>query len=224
MATEDKIIIDSFTKFVLNHKLVDQAELDALIDQTVAAYIINAIKNLYEEHENHTVWLDEASVSLADEFDLDSFVEIMDAYLNGFTSLPAATVLNWLVVLKKEIDVSKQAASSSSLKSEDVAAVSAANEATSSSSSLSSAGENEPGDSADENLKLLFDMFPDVVAKEVARVYAKSSKNPEKAIDELLMREDFVIIDDDNLSEKERQELKEKTLQRYICYSNQDID
>ncbi len=206
MSSDEKLILGSFSQFAIEQKLIEPADLEFLLDETIAAYIVSAIQNFYAEYETHRVWLDETSVNLAEDFDLDSFAEIMDAYLVGFSSLDMALILNWLVKLKKEIDGLKK---TEPAKGETVQ-VTIQEKANVSTSDTPETGLFEN----DDNFRLLTDMFPEIDEKEIAKVYKKFNRNQEKCIDELLMREDFVIIDDDKLSEKERQELKEKTLQR----------
>ena len=99
-----KLILDSFVKLAARFDLIDKKNLDSTIDETVGDYIVNTIQQLYEDYESHKVWMDD---EFASDFDLDNFVEIIDAYLAGFRDLDPTAILNWLITLKKEIDVCK---------------------------------------------------------------------------------------------------------------------
>ena len=209
----DKLIFDSFSGFILDKKLIEPADLEYLIDDTVNAYILNAIKQVFDDYENHKCWLDDAAAALAENFDLESFLEVIDAYVPGFSSqLNANTIMTWLIKLKKEIDENEKQRSRTHNYRSLVQASSSDQEATSSQTerNLEIVVQIE-----DENLKTLADMFPELEFKEVEKVYKKCGLNYEKAIDELLMNEKVIVVDDDNLTEKERKELKEKTLKRF---------
>jgi hypothetical protein len=210
MSSDEKLILDSFSRFVTEQKLIEPADLEYLIDDTIGAYIVNAIRNFYAEYENHKAWLDEDSVDLVEDLDLDSFAEIIDAYLVGFSSLDISVIFNWLIKLKKEIEASTEPPQKEA--EEEVAQNSEQEKAAVEASSESCLLDE------DQHFGLLLDMFPEVDRKEIAKCYQKFDRNHEKCIDELLMREDCVIIDDDKLTEKERRELKEKTLQRWKLF------
>ena len=102
---EDSLILESFSNFVIKNKLIESSDFEATIDEVIGSYVVNTIKQLFEEYENHKIWLDD---NAAEEFDIESFVEIIDAYLCGFNTLEKNDIVHWLIDLKNYIVSEKQ--------------------------------------------------------------------------------------------------------------------
>lgn len=220
----NKLIIDSFIQFVSDYNLIDKENIEMTIDETVGAYIANTIQQLYTEYENHKVWLDD---EFASDFDIENFIEIIDAYLFGFSSLDNDKIISWLISLKKEIDnfnnkmTSKKCVEievkSSPIK-EELDEKQSKNKMTRKSSAKD---QNEL--IKDANMDLLIEMFPQMNVKDINKIYKKSSCNYERTIDQLLTIQNATVNDNDDddadeikleLDEQERLALKEKTVQR----------
>ena len=221
----DKLILDKFIEFVVHHKLIDKASVAMTIDEVIGTYIVNTIKQLYEEYESHKIWLDDKT---AEDFETESFVEIIDAYLNGFNTLSSEDIVRWLVDLKKEIDQleNKKETSVSEKERED-------NDATSNARSLNdhtSKDKKKPIEDKlkkeksfdelllnDPNIKLLSEIFPDMDTLKIADIYKKVNKNYEQAIELLLNEDAAAIVCKDTgleLTEEEKKILKEKTVKK----------
>ncbi|CAF0710753.1 unnamed protein product [Brachionus calyciflorus] len=211
---EDVHILNSFKKFVIESNLIEKHDLDCTIDQTIGSYIVNTIKQFYEEYENHKIWLDD---NAEEEFDIDNFVEILDAYLNGFSDLSKNSITKWLIQLKNEIDKlqkeQEKFENSSSNKSEHVLTETQYSDESKTNEKLNDIELNT-------DTKILVEMFPNVNLKEIEKIYKKSNKNNEKAIEELLLiqnrLDNEVIIDrDEELTEEEKRFLKEQTVKKF---------
>jgi hypothetical protein len=216
---EDSIILESFSNFVIENELIDRSDLEATIDEVIGSYVVNTIKQLFEEYENHKIWLDDKA---AEEFDIESFVEIIDAYLCGFNTLEKNDIVHWLIQLKNDIDSQKQhekEISETLNKTEEDLSI----EIIQDKDKKIKSKENKI-DPNDPNIKLLIEMFPSVSLNEINKLYKKVNKDYEKAIDELLILQNTGSIvseeSDENedekreLDEEERKILKEKTLQK----------
>jgi hypothetical protein len=215
---KDQLILASFSDFVIDHDLIDRNDLDQFLDDTIGAYIINAIKQLFEEYESHKIWLDEPSArNLAEDFDIENFIEIIDAYLTGFSTLHSNEIISWLIKLKKKLDTEfktknvREIIEQSVKKELEKEPIFECVEE----SQLKMNSKIEALLEKDEHLRVLVDMFPEFEFKEINKIYKKCNKNYEKAIDELLMLENVIRTNDYELTEEEKQELKEKTVQRF---------
>jgi hypothetical protein len=69
----DEKILNSFKNFILKSK-IDSASLEALEDNVVSSYVINAIKQFYEEYENHKAWIDD---NVEKSFDIENLVVVV---------------------------------------------------------------------------------------------------------------------------------------------------
>lgn len=215
----DNLILKSFNDFVLESKLVDKQDLDSTIDGTIGSYIVNTIKQFYEEYENHKIWLDN---SKAEDFDVENFIEIIDAYLSGFNNLPKKSILNWLIRLKKDIDDSTNR--NMQIQSIQIQTSTSSNlNDYKSNNQVDSKQPENPENIEDPNLKLLLEMFPEMCIKRINKIYKKSNKNYEKTIDELLFIQNAEIQDQEGIEDREQQQrlseqerilLKEKTVQK----------
>lgn len=204
----DRVILQSFQAFVVEQQLVSQSDIEELLDETISAYVINTIKQFYSEYENHKLWLDE--VSSVASIDLSSFIEIIDAYVCGFSAIQSDSIIEWLIKLKKQTSTKNPCVKSIQVDS---------NETKLSPNKKQDVGKGcekpVPKVEVDPNLALLFDMFPELDKKEIEKVYIKCDRNHEKSIDELLSRHNIIYLDEkDDLTEEEKRALKEKTLER----------
>lgn len=215
---EDSIILESFSSFVIKNKLIESSDFEATIDEVIGSYVVNTIKQLFEEYENHKIWLDD---NAAEEFDIESFVEIIDAYLCGFNTLEKNDIVHWLIDLKNYIDSEKQNELEASDKTEtdENLSIEIAQD-----SDKKVKPKDKKIDANDPNIELLTEMFPSVSINEINKLYKKVNKSYEKAVDELLILQNTgsVLSEDSDedleakneLNEEERKLLKEKTLQK----------
>lgn len=215
---EDSIILESFSSFVIKNKLIESSDFEATIDEVIGSYVVNTIKQLFEEYENHKIWLDD---NAAEEFDIESFVEIIDAYLCGFNTLEKNDIVHWLIDLKNFIDSEKQHELEVSDKTETDENLS---KEIAQDSDKKVKPKDKKIDANDPNIELLTEMFPSVSINEIKKLYKKVNKSYEKAVDELLILQNSgsVLSEDSDedleaeneLNEEERKLLKEKTLQK----------
>ena len=215
---EDSIILESFSSFVIKNKLIESSDFEATIDEVIGSYVVNTIKQLFEEYENHKIWLDD---NAAEEFDIESFVEIIDAYLCGFNTLEKNDIVHWLIDLKNYIDSEKQNELEASDKTETDGNLSIE---IAQDSDKKVKPKDKKIDANDPNIELLTEMFPSVSINEINKLYKKVNKSYEKAVDELLILQNTgsVLSEDSDedleakneLNEEERKLLKEKTLQK----------
>lgn len=215
---EDSLILESFSNFVIKNKLIESSDFEATIDEVIGSYVVNTIKQLFEEYENHKIWLDD---NAAEEFDIESFVEIIDAYLCGFNTLEKNDIVHWLIDLKNYIDSEKQNELEASDKTEtdENLSIEIAQD-----SDKKVKPKDKKIDANDPNIELLTEMFPSVSINEINKLYKKVNKSYEKAVDELLILQNTgsVLSEDSDedleakneLNEEERKLLKEKTLQK----------
>jgi hypothetical protein len=215
----NKLIIDSFIDFVTDYNLIDKENIEMTIDETVGAYIANTIQQLYTDYENHKVWLDD---EFASDFDIDNFVEIIDAYLFGFSSLETNKIKAWLISLKKLIDNLNDNKKCVQIEVQNLPVEKDIDENDSKGTLLTRKSSQDKNDLVeDANMNLLIEMFPQMKVKDINKVYKKSNCNYESTIDQLLTIQNATVNDSEEddeikleLKEKERLALKEKTVQR----------
>lgn len=212
----NSLILDNFIEFIVNKELIEKTNVALTIDEYVGAYIVNTIKQFYEEYENHKIWLDNKS---AEEFELENFLEVINAYINGFASLNTEDIIKWLIDLKKKIDDSdsriKEITQPKVADAEDFCKSKTAKDSHSPDKTMIKLDQSDP------NIKLLCEMFPDVKKKRINDVYKQAGKFYERAIELLLNENDGCSVkckgdEDDfvNLSEEEKKLLKERTVQK----------
>jgi hypothetical protein len=216
----NKLIIDSFIDFVTDYNLIDKENIEMTIDETVGAYIANTIQQLYTDYENHKVWLDD---EFASDFDIDNFVEIIDAYLFGFSSLETNKIKAWLISLKKLIDNLNDNKKCVQIEVQHLPVDKDIDENDSKRTLLTLKSSQDKNDLVeDANMNLLIEMFPQMNVKDINKIYRKSNCNYESTIDQLLTIQNATVNDSEEddeikleLKEKERLALKEKTVQRF---------
>ena len=102
-SNKNVIILESFSKFIqINSNLMQETCLNEIInDEVISMYIVNTIQQLFEQYDTENKWIDN---KLEDAFEIENFIEIIDAYLNGFCDLEQTKIIQWLTQLKKSLD------------------------------------------------------------------------------------------------------------------------
>jgi hypothetical protein len=206
------LILETFIEFIVSKKLIEKSCIEMTIDDCVGTYIVNTINQFYDEYENHKIWLDNQT---AEKFELDNFVEVIDAYINGFNELKSEEIIRFLIDLKRNIDeLDKKTKDASRLVHSEI-------EAHSSEPKIDQYVEKKV-DPVDPKIKLLSEMFPEVKIQRVKDVYKQAGKDYERAIELLFNENDGGSLaskdeesgDFENLSEEEKRILKERTVQK----------
>jgi len=206
------LILETFIEFIVSKKLIEKSCIEMTIDDCVGTYIVNTINQFYDEYENHKIWLDNQT---AEKFELDNFVEVIDAYINGFNELKSEEIIRFLIDLKRNIDeLDKKTKDASQLVHSEIVAHS-------SEPKIDQCVEKKV-DPVDPKIKLLSEMFPEVKIQRVKDVYKQAGKDYERAIELLLNENDGGSLackdeesgDFENLSEEEKRILKERTVQK----------
>lgn len=220
---EQKTILESFEKFITSESgLMSSSEwLEIGSDEIVSAYIVNTIKQLFQDYEDHTVWSSQDEAVANTFTEVDAFVEVIAAYLPGFERLQVNDILKWLIGLKARIDEDKKIAATVTL----TADTKQSNENETKTTSITKIEVEDANEAtADGDVKLLLEMFPQFSIKDIKKVYKKRGSNYNAAIDELVLLEnasvissdDDVVYSNDDLTEEEKQLLKERTVQKYV--------
>ena len=212
------LILNNFLEFVVNKNLIKKSEIEATIDESVGSYIVNTIKQFYEEYEIHKIWLDNKAAN--ENFELDSFVEVIEAYLNGFNTLKSSEIIKWLIELKNNIDELEKM-DKEPPKTNKATNAECSNEEIINREDKMCKSEKSSIENSDPNIKLLSEIFPDLELMRIKDVYQQTSKNYEKAV-ELLLDEkpgaSFALKQDSDdlgtLTEEEKKLLKERTVQK----------
>lgn len=221
----EELIIQSFKTFITNSS-VDSSCLDMLSDAIVSSYVVNTIKQFYEEYENHKIWIDN---NIEEAFDLESFIEIIDAYFDGFKDLNLNDIIVWLIELKHQLDALN--------KSENDIIEKNASEIENNEAQVEETKnivKNKKKQSknklplANPDIENLCEMFPSFSFKKVTRIYKNNSHDYNHTLDELLTTD--TLSNDDSidegeetkkcitkydLTEDEKRIIKEKTVEKY---------
>ena len=197
----NSLIVDSFKGFIAKKNILDLNELNELFDDAIASYVVNTIRQLYDDYETHKTWLD---IEFAETFDVENFVEIIDEYLNGFKGINMTEITNWLIQLKSDInDLNNRSkepkCESNKLDKDDLPGI----------KMESNIKMNNP------DLELLCEMFPLIELSQISKVYKMTSNNYERAIDELLLNQ-HIPNQNNYVTAEEKQLIKEKTVQKYV--------
>jgi hypothetical protein len=217
---ENEIILKSFSKFVTGSNLLEDDYLrEILADEVFSMYIINTIKQLFQQYDNEKKWIDK---KLEDAFEIENFIDIIDAYLSGFRDLDQTQIVSWLTELKKSVD---QIKSTNNESSSQISSQEGASSTVNQCEKQESSTDAKPVENFkyEPNVMALSEMFPKMSLKEINLIYKKTNKNYEKSIDELLIIKDGSIVNDSSdedtlikleLNEEEKKALKEKTVQK----------
>jgi hypothetical protein len=204
-AAFDELILKSFTCFVENSshfKGNSDCTNEFLNDEIVRSYIVNSIKQFYDEYDCHKIWLhddDQVAFDLED-IEMDSFIEVIDAYFNGFMQINQNEIVNWLIALKKEIN-ERNKINQSTIKSSPEKSNSKNDKQQQQGNNN---GENDDNElkvksvtledleiqqlrKIDQNINLLIEMFPHLKLNQVVNTYKRRNKDYEKTIDDLLV-------------------------------------
>lgn len=219
---EQRTILESFEKFITSESgLMTSSEWSEIgSDEIVSAYIVNTIKQLFQDYEDHTVWSSQDEAVAHTFTEVDAFVEVIAAYLPGFERLQVNDILKWLIGLKARIDEDKKIAATATLTTD----TKQSNENETKTTSITKIEVEDANEAtADGDVKLLLEMFPQFTVKDIKKVYKKRGSNYNAAIDELVLLEnasvissdDDVVYSNDDLTEEEKQLLKERTVQKF---------
>lgn len=237
----DSLIIDSFLDFIVNHELIQKDEINDLIDDTIRLYIINTIKQFYDDYESHLLWID--SNTAKDQFEIEQFMEVVDAYLPSFINLDKNNVIKWLIELKRQIDSlfnEEKSKNSSEIIIENNCEKSTItnskikNKSPNKKKKNMNSKFNEAEYKDDFNLQPIIEMFPHLKPKIIIKKYLHQFKDTTKTIDELLkinsdyqesssqseseLSSDSEVADKLNdqllLTEEEKKIIKEKTIEK----------
>jgi hypothetical protein len=189
LSRQNSLIIDSFQEFVVENELISKNDLPLLFDDIISSYIINTIKQLYEEYESHKIWLD---CAIEETFDIENFIEIIDEYISGFMYIDRSKVVTWLKKLKqninelattKENDDDNNSFNKRNESSNDTL-ITRKDDSLLKSSNQDNDQKNQP---KNLDLQLLCDIFPSLSLTIISKSYKKANSDYNKAIDELLM-------------------------------------
>lgn len=199
---QNNLILRSFKNFALKNKLVQEDEIELMIDNVLGSYIVNTIIQFYSEYDNHKAWFDD---NAEEQFDIENFSEIVEAFMTGFSQIKRNEICKWLVDLKQQIDNIKSETSDKNLKSIEPA------------DDVVTKNHKKTFD-IDPEIKSLAEMFPNLNLKEIKKAFKESHNDKTKTIEHLLIIENKnttgVIYKDNDLTEEEKKQLKEKTLQK----------
>ena len=196
----DKLILDSFIHFVTSlEKFGDVSTL--FLDETIRSYLINTIKHLYDEYKNDNA-----------ENEIGDFIEIMDAYINGFKEINEKQILKWLIELGKELDENKYIAKNDSVTCQTEF------EKPTITSHVEIEPELEKLTFDDSNLDLIAEMFPDLDRKLILNSFKRTKCHYERTIDELLISRESITTnksDSSDIPEEERQIFKDTIVKKF---------
>lgn len=221
-STIDETILSSFKKFIKFQ--INSTSLDALDDEIMCSYVINAIKQFYEEYENHKAWIDD---NVEESFDMENFIEIIDAYFEGFRELDEAIIIVWLVELKRSLD-NKVNIEEKSYENKKSQLSECLEEITLQETEVNTKNVKKKNNlpSVLPDIQNLCEMFPSFCEKNITKVYKKYKHDYNRTLDELLECKDNLIDissdDSDNeqlrlkndMTDEEKKIIKEKTVQK----------
>ena len=230
---EIDLIRISFQKFLTELDFFDEAVIEATNDEAVGNYIAGGIKQLLDE-----IWLDLAENNDTNEFDVDNLIDMIDAYVVGFSGLDRADVCRWLISLKRELATYalENAKTGRCFEEPMVHQVKALNDckidplANNNAKNSKSTKATPPPPPIDKSLQIvdpfidqLVEIFPNISIETICQKYKNAEKNCEETIRLLLIEDEFRMFskkeDEDpevalELTDEERQILKEKTVKK----------
>ena len=216
-STED-LILDSFKKFI-GQSPIDNVHLDMLSDEVVVMYVTTSIKQFYEEYENQKFWIDE---KIEEAFDLENFVEIIDAYFDGFRDLEQKEIVSWLTKLKKDINYSLSIKTVNPMQDQEI--IKSVEEISLNESNPKVNPSNKKQHFSNPDIENLSDMFPLINPRKISKIYKRLGNDYNRSIDELLMlaendssggENEELLQRKQELNEEERRILKERTVEKY---------
>lgn len=212
-SNKNVIILESFSKFIINSNLMQETCLNEIInDEVISMYIVNTIQQLFEQYDTENKWIDN---KLEDAFEIENFIEIIDAYLNGFCDLEQTKIIQWLTQLKKSLDSNYKSISDVlDRQNEPILKSPLTDNDANLKQNVKQINSYEP------DVLALSEMFPSLNLKEINLIYKKTNNKYERSIDELLLlqEEDALVVDDDDdkldLNDDEKKALKERTVKQ----------
>lgn len=223
----DQKILNSFCELTTNKiKLFTPDEYEIMMDSTIRVYIINTIKQFFKDFENHKVWLNQDEAIKQSFTEVDSFVDVIDAYLIGFKKIESQKILEWLIELKGNVDFYMQSLTSSAneqaaielvdnqkIKMNDIDNI------------IKSINNNHKvhEQPLNQDIKKLMEIFPQFSVSDLKIIYNKNRNNYEATIDELVSIECSSMKStdkkkdgcDQDLNEDEKKSLKERIVKKY---------
>lgn len=199
-------ILKSFKDFVINQcQLITQSDFDSSVDEIIASYIVNTIRQFYDEYETHSIWLDNQS---AENLDLEPFIEIINEYLCGFDQVDSKSITKWLISLKCIINPQPV---KTVPKEETVQSPTAPKP-------VEQKSNKKIDHNQDANLQTLIEMFPQLELGKIKRIFKKSNYDYDRTVDELLMNQTSSSDSDTEsqaqVSEQEKEQLKKRIIQK----------
>ncbi len=215
-----ELIVEQFRKF-LTYSSVDNSCLELLSDENVRLYVVNTINQLFEEYEDHKIWIDN---SIESGFDVDTFKEILDAYFEGVGDIDKKDIFKWLIQLRKDINLLKE--------KEDEFKVEVKIEKEPLTKDSDSVGGKYDKKSDKSKKKLnpdiqnLVEMFPSMSLNNIEKFYKNYGYDYDRTIDNILLVYDKLdnedlnddsknrFIDKYELTEEEKRKIKEETVKK----------
>lgn len=221
------IILDSFRDLVIEQaKILSITEFEQMIDETIGVYITNTVKQFYQDYEKHSFWLNQNEAVSQSLTEIGSFVEVIDAYLDGFQKIENCVILDWLIELKSKINCQEEEKSCPIAEEKQDFSLSDKN------SSLSKKDDNfmkmnnafakkDLEESLNDDIRQLTEIFPQFSLKNIKKIYKKNHNDYEATIDGLIMIEndssdisEEEVYRKNDLSEEDRQLMKERIVQK----------
>ncbi len=215
-----ELIIEQFQKLLINSP-VDSSSLELLSDENVKSYVVSTITQLFEEYEDHKLWIDN---DIESAFDVETFIEILDAYFEGIRDIHKKRLLEWLIQLKKDIDSSaliKKEANFETLAEYDKEVLTqlpdVADEKCEKKTSKKVIKQANP------DIENLLEMFPSMSLNTIEKFYKNYGYDYDRTLDNILLSYDKLANTDRNddtknrdheLTEEEKRKIKEETVKR----------
>jgi len=213
-----ELIIEQFQKLLVNSP-VDSSNLELLSDENVKSYVVSTITQLFEEYEDHKLWIDN---DIESAFDVETFIEILDAYFEGIRDIHKKDIFEWLIQLKKAIDSSEliqREANFETLAEHDKEVLTqlVADE------KCEKITTKKVNKQANPDIENLLEMFPSMSLNTIEKFYKNYGYDYDRTLDNILLSYDKLASTDWNddtknrdheLKEEEKRKIKEETVKR----------
>lgn len=195
------LIKSLFKNFLIKNQ--PNINLDLFDDIVIVNYIIDNIKEFISS-------LSDSEIDKFDQYEeLENFIDVTDAYLDGFKHISSEKLINFLYEvknIKNDFETKQKISKRSSPEKSPLKK-----------SPIKDESIRKSIDTSEINH--LIEMFPKLDVKEISKVFTKYNKNTELAIDSLLMMDNIIKTkssieyQDEDLNDKE--ELKKRTVEKY---------